>query len=118
MIMMPPSETESTGKLVKFRLEPISVRANKDFLGGATSAGVLNGLQAVLMFLILSMVLCGRIGGSEICRTHTKLFSLIVVVFGILLCGKAKTTKAEKESKWKDGSNVNGVENNHSVNVV
>jgi hypothetical protein len=108
MIMMPPSETESTGQLVKFRLEPISVRANcaiqsivaclaflmwqivyklprfqslildemnalgttpfhdlcisisttganvvhsvaffrtlKDFLGGATSAGVLNGL--------------------------------------------------------------------------
>jgi drug/metabolite transporter (DMT)-like permease len=182
MIMMPPSETESTGQLVKFRLEPISVRANcaiqgivaclaflmwqivytlprfqslildemnavgttpfhalcilisitganvvhsvaffqtlKDFPGGATSAGVLKGLQAVLVFLISSMVLCGRIGGSEMCWTHTKLLSLIVVVFGILFYGKATTTKAEKESKWKDGSGVNSVEKNHSVNVV
>lgn len=179
MIMMPTSDTETGGRFIKQRLEPISVRANcaiqgivaclafllwqifytfprfqhlildemnnagttllqaacillsitlanvlhsvtffqtlKDFPGGATSAGVLKGLQAVLVFLISSVVLCGRIGGSEMCWTETKLLSLIVVVCGILFYGKSTTTKAEKESNKDE---ANGVAKLHSVNVV
>jgi drug/metabolite transporter (DMT)-like permease len=182
MIMLPAPENESTDRLIKFRLEPISVRANcaiqgivaclafllwqifytlprfqtlildemnnvgttvfqavcilisitianvlhsvtffqtlKDFPGGATSAGVLKGLQAVLVFLISSVVLCGRIGGSEMCWSQTKLLSLIVVVIGILWYGKSTTSKAEKESKLKHQANANAPSNMHSVNVV
>ena len=177
MIMLPSSETETTGGLIKFRLEPISVRANcaiqgivaclaflvwqffytlprfqilildemnnagtsalqaicillsitvanvlhsvtffqtlKDFPGGATSAGVLKGLQAVLVFLISSVVLCGRIGGSEMCWTQTKLLSLIVVVCGILFYCKSTTSKSEAKSKM-----INADKHVHSVNVV
>jgi hypothetical protein len=69
----------------------------KDFPGGATSAGVLKGLQAVLVFLVSSVLLCGRIGGLEMCWTQTKLLSLMVVVFGILLYGISTTSKMEKE---------------------
>jgi hypothetical protein len=90
----------------------------KDFPGGATSAGVLKGLQAVLVFLISSVVLCGRIGGSEMCWSQTKLLSLIVVVIGILWYGKSTTSKAEKESKLKHQANANAPSNMHSVNVV
>ena len=177
MIMLPSSETESTGGLIKFRLEPISVRANcaiqgivaclaflvwqffytlprfqtlildqmnnagtsaiqaicillsitianvlhsvtffqtlKDFPGGATSAGVLKGLQAVLVFLISSVVLCGRIGGSEMCWSRTKLLSLVVVVCGILFYCKSTTSKSEVKSKV-----VKAHEPLHRVHVV
>ena len=79
----------------------------KDFPGGATSAGVLKGLQAVLVFLISSVVLCGRIGGSEMCWSQTKLLSLVVVVCGILFYGKSTTTKAEAEAlKTMQSANV------------
>lgn len=74
----------------------------KDFPGGATSAGVMKGLQAVLVFLFSSVVLCGRIGGSEMCWTQTKLLSLIVVVFGIFYYGKSTTSKERKESRGGD----------------
>jgi hypothetical protein len=82
----------------------------KDCPGGATSAGVLKGLQAVLVFLISSIVLCGRIGGKEMCWSHTKLLSLLVVVCGILFYGKSTSVKMEKETKWVLAKNgVNGV---------
>ena len=35
--------------------------------GGSTSAGVLKGLQAVLVFLASSIILCGHMGGIEMC---------------------------------------------------
>ena len=182
MIMVPSSETESAGRFIKFRLEPISTRANcaiqgimaclvffvwqifytfprfqvlilnqmnnagttlcqafcilisitlanilhsitffqtlKDFPGGATSAGVLKGLQAVLVFLISSVMLCGRIGGSEMCWTQTKLLSLVVVVCGILLYGKSTTSKEEKDPKCGEHPSIETSIKIHSVNVV
>eukprot|EP00581_Thalassiosira_minuscula_P016103 CAMPEP_0183727148 /NCGR_PEP_ID=MMETSP0737-20130205/24963_1 /TAXON_ID=385413 /ORGANISM="Thalassiosira miniscula, Strain CCMP1093" /LENGTH=492 /DNA_ID=CAMNT_0025958709 /DNA_START=353 /DNA_END=1831 /DNA_ORIENTATION=+ len=59
----------------------------KHFPGGATSAGVLKGLQAVLVFGASAMVLCHRWGGLEMCWSSTKGLSLVVVVCGILLYG-------------------------------
>ena len=65
------------------------------FPGGATSAGVLKGLQAVLVFAASSIVLCGRWGGIEMCWTSSKGVSLFVVVMGILLYG----TSTEKKKR-------------------
>ena len=67
----------------------------KSFPGGATSAGVLKGLQAVLVFMMSSILLCGRWGGSEMCWSTNKLLSLIVVVCGIMFYGAS--TKADKK---------------------
>jgi len=61
----------------------------KYFPGGATSAGVMKALQAVLVFVATSWVFCGKIGGSEMCFTMDKLLSLIIVVIGVLIFGKA-----------------------------
>ncbi len=71
----------------------------KHFPGGSTSAGVMKGLQAVLVFVFSSLVYCQRIvvvngekeeegkkyGGEEMCFTFTKLISLVVVLTGVLL---------------------------------
>lgn len=59
----------------------------KNCPGGSTSAGVLKGLQAVLVFAASSLILCGRLGGMEMCWSRSKFISLVVVVFGILLYG-------------------------------
>jgi drug/metabolite transporter (DMT)-like permease len=61
----------------------------KCFPGGATSAGVMKGLQAVLVFATTSIVFCSRIGGQEMCFTSDKFISLLVVVSGVLLFAKA-----------------------------
>ena len=60
----------------------------KFFPGGATSAGIMKGLQAVLVFVASSVLLCGKIGGEEMCFSLSKLFSLIVVLLGITIFGK------------------------------
>jgi drug/metabolite transporter (DMT)-like permease len=49
----------------------------KYFRGGATSAGVMKGLQAVLVFVASHLVYCGRVGGSEMCFTKVKFISLV-----------------------------------------
>lgn len=69
----------------------------KHFPGGATSAGVLKGLQAVLVFAASSFILCGRWGGIEMCWSQSKGISLFVVVSGILLYGTF-TKKNAKDS--------------------
>merc|ERR1711862_312457 len=63
----------------------------KYFPGGATSAGVMKGLQAVLVFFFTSIIFCGNTGGSEMCFTLLKFCSLIVVVYGIILFGIGTT---------------------------
>ena len=68
----------------------------KNFPGGATSAGVLKGLQAVLVFAASSIILCGRWGGLEMCWSGSKFVSLVVVVCGILLYGAFTTDKKGK----------------------
>jgi len=64
----------------------------KYYPGGATSAGVMKGLQAVLVFVAAWMLYCGRVGGSEMCFSTAKVASLLtvsggVVVFSILTRG-------------------------------
>jgi len=61
----------------------------KNFPGGATSAGVMKGLQAVLVFVVTSLIFCGRVGGLEMCFTRLKFLSLVVVVSGVGVFGKA-----------------------------
>lgn len=65
----------------------------KHFPGGATSAGVLKGLQAVLVFGVGSIVLCGRWGGLEMCWSMMKFGSLVVVMCGILMYYVATTRR-------------------------
>lgn len=57
--------------------------------GGATSAGALKALQAVLVFAATSIAFCNRFGGEEMCFTRDKMLSLCVVVAGVILFGKA-----------------------------
>lgn len=61
----------------------------RNFPGGATSAGVMKALQAVLVFVATTLAFCGRLGGREMCFTVAKFISLVVVVVGVLIFGKA-----------------------------
>lgn len=60
--------------------------------GGATSAGVFKGLQAVLVFLLTHVLYCGRLGGTEMCFSTMKLLSLVTVSVGVLGYGFATST--------------------------
>ena len=82
----------------------------KHFPGGATSAGVLKGLQAVLVFMASSIILCGRWGGVEMCWSGSKFTALVVVVFGILVYG-AHTQNNRDKPKDCDVVEVNKVMN-------
>jgi len=56
--------------------------------GGSTSAGVLKGLQAVLVFVATHFLFCGRPHtGQELCFTLRKMWALITVVCGVGLFG-------------------------------
>mmetsp|Transcript_12158 Transcript_12158/g.16011 ORF Transcript_12158/g.16011 Transcript_12158/m.16011 type:complete len:173 (-) Transcript_12158:53-571(-) len=83
----------------------------KHFPGGATSAGVMKALQAVLVFVATSWVFCGKIGGSEMCFTMDKLLSLIIVVIGVLIFGKA--TEMLKRSQTDEYNDYSG-DHNHT----
>jgi hypothetical protein len=52
---------------------------------GAVNAGVMKGLQAVLVFVFTSLFYCNRIGGKEMCFNRSKFVSLLIVVSGVLL---------------------------------
>lgn len=74
----------------------------KYYPGGATSAGVMKGLQAVLVFVAAHVIYCGRIGGNEMCFSSIKLASLLTVsggvtVFGVLTEHADVLSKREKE---------------------
>mmetsp|Transcript_14828 Transcript_14828/g.26904 ORF Transcript_14828/g.26904 Transcript_14828/m.26904 type:complete len:377 (+) Transcript_14828:150-1280(+) len=72
----------------------------RHFPGGAVSAGILKGLQAVLVFAATSVAFCGNthVGGDEMCFNGAKLLSLIVVVGGSLVYGKATELQTKKEA--------------------
>lgn len=78
----------------------------KHFPGGATSAGVLKGLQAVLVFGVGSIVLCGRWGGLEMCWSTVKFGSLVVVVCGILVYYVATTRRYNNFDRTVGEKNV------------
>lgn len=61
----------------------------KHFPGGATSAGIMKGLQAVLIFVVTGLIFCHHVGGQEMCYTTAKFVSLIIVVGGVFYFGKA-----------------------------
>ena len=71
----------------------------KDFPGGATSAGVMKGLQAVLVFVVADLAYCGRYGGSEMCFSESKFASLVTVVCGVTLFGVV-TERQHRESGY------------------
>jgi drug/metabolite transporter (DMT)-like permease len=54
------------------------------FPGGATSAGVMKGLQAALVFMLTDWVFCGRTGGDEMCFSTSKMISLFAVSGGVV----------------------------------
>lgn len=56
----------------------------RHFPGGATSAGVMKGLQAVMVFMCASLFYCGSVGGEEMCFTQIKFISLLIVISGVL----------------------------------
>ena len=60
-----------------------------NFPGGSTSAGVMKGLQAVLVFLFTHFIYCDKIGGSEMCFSRAKFLSLVTVCGGVLGYGYA-----------------------------
>ena len=61
----------------------------KHYPGGATSAGVMKGLQAVLVFVCTHVLYCKKIGGSEMCFSDAKFVSLITVCGGVVGYGYA-----------------------------
>ena len=75
----------------------------KHFPGGATSAGVLKGLQAVLVFAASAIILCGSIGGVEMCWSRGKFISLVIVVFGIMVYGMFTEKKKGGSSTTRKG---------------
>jgi drug/metabolite transporter (DMT)-like permease len=75
----------------------------KYFPGGSTSAGVMKALQAVMVFVLTSIAFCGRLGGQEMCFSHLKLISLVVVVGGVTLFGRATQWQRQAEQIGKLG---------------
>lgn len=75
----------------------------RHFMGGATSAGVMKGLQAVLVFVATHFLYCGRTGGEEMCFTNGKLMSLITVTGGVFAYGIATSVKERKCLKEEQG---------------
>lgn len=61
----------------------------RHFPNGATSAGIMKGLQAVLVFLCTSLLFCGKSGGEEMCFSGIKFLSLVTVVSGVSVYGWA-----------------------------
>lgn len=55
-----------------------------NFPGGATSAGIMKGVQAVLVFIFSAFIYCGRMGGEEMCFSMSKFISLMIVITGML----------------------------------
>lgn len=74
----------------------------RHFPGGATSAGVLKGLQAVLVFAVSAMILCERWGGNEMCWSNSKGISLVVVVSGIMIYGTFTEKKGNMKERRKE----------------
>ena len=60
-----------------------------NYPGGSTSAGVMKGLQAVLVFLAAHLLYCGHAGGEGMCFSVPKFASLMTVVGGVVLFSAA-----------------------------
>ena len=97
LILAPMRESDTTALEALFILGTITVSnfvhsltyfaTLKYFPGGATSAGILKGLQAVLVFAAGAYFLCEKWGGRETCWSNSKFASLVIVVSGIMMYG-------------------------------
>jgi drug/metabolite transporter (DMT)-like permease len=76
--------------------------------GGATSAGVMKGLQAVLVFVAAHVLYCGRTGGDEMCFSSTKFLSLVTVVGGVTLFGAATERQAGGGARKEGYTRIEG----------
>ena len=75
----------------------------KNFPGGSVSAGIMKGLQAVLVFAFTSLVFCGSSGTrEEMCFDTLKLISLVVVVCGILIYGWETDRRHRRQGQDED----------------
>ena len=86
--------------------------------GGATSAGVMKAFQAVLVFVATSLVFCGNIGGTEMCFTTGKLISLLIVVVGVLVFGKATELAVEEKKRNDDDVEKVGLLQNRTTSYA
>mmetsp|Transcript_35654 Transcript_35654/g.86313 ORF Transcript_35654/g.86313 Transcript_35654/m.86313 type:complete len:361 (+) Transcript_35654:90-1172(+) len=75
----------------------------KKFPGGATSAGVMKGLQAVLVFALTDWAYCGKTGGEEMCFTQGKFLSLVTVTGGVVGYGYATQKRRQMELREEAG---------------
>eukprot|EP00934_Nitzschia_sp_Nitz4_P001112 Nitzschia sp. Nitz4//scaffold85_size83877//43468//44526//NITZ4_005231-RA/size83877-processed-gene-0.122-mRNA-1//1//CDS//3329559143//1112//frame0 len=108
------SYTEAFGVLILFAMVSFIHAVTffhtlKYFPAGATSAGVMKGLQAVLVFVFTHIAFCGRQGGQEMCFDRSKLLSLVTVVTGVTGYGLATSDK-EKGHWTSFGYESNGYE--------
>jgi drug/metabolite transporter (DMT)-like permease len=78
----------------------------RHYPGGSTSAGVMKGLQAVLVFGATHVLFCGRTGGEEMCFSIPKLVSLVTVVGGVAVFGLATEKLEEKQGYARISSSV------------
>lgn len=91
----------------------------RHFPGGATSAGVMKGLQAVFVFVLSDWIYCGRIGGKEMCFTTAKFFSLISVVGGVF--GYGMVTGAAgggTQSSKKNNEGYERIQSDHDLEML
>jgi hypothetical protein len=75
----------------------------RHYPGGATSAGVMKGLQAVLVFVFTHWAYCGRIGGEEMCFTSGKFLSLVIVTGGVVGYGFATQKRQQSDRRQQGG---------------
>lgn len=68
----------------------------KHYPGGATSAGVMKGLQAVLVFVCTNFLYCNKVGGPEMCFSDAKFAALVTVCGGVMGYVYTTQTKAAK----------------------
>ena len=71
----------------------------RHFPGGSTSAGVMKGLQATLVFVTTAVAFCGRRGGEEMCFSFNKFISLIVVSIGVSVYGFATSLNSRDKRR-------------------
>eukprot|EP00980_Cylindrotheca_fusiformis_P026423 scaffold16150_cov112-Cylindrotheca_fusiformis.AAC.2 len=75
----------------------------RHYPGGATSAGVMKGLQAVLVFVFTHFAYCGRTGGEEMCFTAGKFASLVTVTGGVVGYGIATQKRQQGDEQHPAG---------------
>jgi drug/metabolite transporter (DMT)-like permease len=89
----------------------------RHFPGGATSAGVMKGLQAVLVFVVTHVAYCGRTGGAEMCFSQAKFLSLFTVVGGVIGYAVATQERTKNGSATTHGRGYERIEDAAHVEI-